>query len=1057
VLLLTAVVLVFLAILGAMFLAMARGQRPEATPPPGNIDLVFDATVARLQAVLREDVVSPTGIWFEPGSAAEPWDHASTNTAVTRSASSPFGGSWSNVLGGVEDDPWVSPLLPDPATLRWRQLSNLGSGYWVGGANASADLTTAPAAGLNEYPITSAAAGSDNGFGGFGVSDPRLHDATGDGYGDSRFEHAPIPYMAGLEYVIAVKAVDAGGLIPLLAGSALTSDGMGATPAGLGYDAASNPQPVRAAWATSLDLSRAAAGRSAGTWQADLDALFGSALRPAMPDGSPTPLASRAAASASDVATSTAEADLRLYAGWLTDLRWRGGFDQSPNSNPLEANTGELLAAPAAYVAEAPTPPLYPAAPAGHFDAFTAANTAHRNLRHVSTPVSGAVPYAYDWGRHTGGVAWSADGRLLRLNPNGLAALPNTQAALDASPIRARLERVFSLIGGSGAYGTEWSSTLSAGDRSRWAALCLRDYIDADFNPSRWETVPGGGAAALFGHEPLPYLREWYVQFGYVPTTAPTFGTDATRIAFAIELGNPFDRPIPLNRTEANGGPEVRVAIIDAAGNGTVLDSVPLSSLAGLASPVTTLPPRDAAGGDREHLVLISNPAAATVDGSGTTAISDLANDLGLTNTDGQVAALPAGELADAAMIDRTIYVALQVRVGGGWYTYDRLRAAGTTAPATLTAQGNGSGFVGGHLQFAVKRSGTQHAYLSNANKAVVDAYDPAHWPGNADGDDPAFASRAAGFAAAPVDDLNLDAKTDAAGGAIAADPTLVTAGGSVLFQLPVANRPVARTAELAHVATMGFTSHPTDLNLAGDTPTLLGGDPVAGVAARPVNDRFLNLKSSNLVGHGLNHAQAVLTQFNPRSPAEDGIDNDGGEELMFGAMNLNAAPGATLAAVMPYPAPADQPALLAAVEAEFAGSPVRHLPELLSTPLIHGRDDATGPIAGSSWAYDGHDGDAFFARPARDLYPSAASLAGGAVDYAVVDDGEDQVEQYQFFEPFTTRTDIVVAHIYAAGYERGAYDRGVVESARGIVVLDRSTLRSPADTPRVLAVYRYE
>jgi len=94
---------------------------------------------------------------------------------------------------------------------------------------------------------------------------------------------------------------------------------------------------------------------------------------------------------------------------------------------------------------------------------------------------------------------------------------------------------------------------------------------------------------------------------------------------------------------------------------------------------------------------------------------------------------------------------------------------------------------------------------------------------------------------------------------------------------------------------------------------------------------------------------------------------------------------------------------------------------------------------------------------PATPIGTSRPAIAAGAVDYRIVDDAEDNIMLYQFFSgAFTNRSDIFVAHIYAAGYERGGYDRGVAESARAIVVIDRSNLRTGQDSARILAVYRY-
>jgi len=1080
VLLLTAIVLVFLAILGAMFLAMARGQRPEVTQPIDNIDLVLDAEIAALQQTLTDDVISPNGIWFEPAEGVEPFDFGRTNydASTERTITSPFGGSL-NVRGGENDDQWLAETVPSRGASHtvWGRVPSQ-RGYFVGGASGSSDLTTADnATGFNEYPINgSNALNSDNNGGsGYGLSNAVLFDADGDGINDTRLERAAIPFMTGREYVVAVRPVDLSSLVPLLAGTALTSDGVGATETAYGYSA-TNIQPVRAWWQTSIDLSRVAAARTTN-WQSDLGTLFASSLReshdPSAPGNPiatatfPTPINDRWESWRYDASINGSEDTLRQHAASLVNLHYRNGFDRVANDDIIEQSTGGLLDAPATYVNQAGDGSYNPAPSAtNHFNSFG-------NLRHLVTTLSGAIPYAYDWGRATGGTPWAADGRLLQLDPNTLADLPDTQASLDASPVRSRLEQIFSLTGSSGVYGSEWGTSTSPFIKSVYYSLCMRDYIDADGIPSvRFNAANG---VYNLGIEPLPFFRECYVQIGYRNDGTGNMNAVEGSQAYVIELGNPFDRPIPIDADQP-GEPEIRLVVVsETAGGGVQIDSsYELKDLATIDPTATSIPPRSQAGGDREHLIIVSNPATPVPDGTAANAvvIDDLEAQLGITTTDAKVVPIPTSALTHT--LGQRIWFGLQVRVNGTWFTYDRMRDS--LYSDSVAAKGTGTTFIGGHFSVSIKRAGDGISYLSNFGKANTFSSSSANWPSGPNGtEDPGFPSRAPGFAVAEVDDINEDEKTTATNTGsptpIDGDPTFrktdYTGSSALAFQLPVANRRIYSVAELGYVPTQGFWVRDLDEN--GDLPTMLGGDPRTGATRRPVEERFLHLASANRVAATMNHGQIVLEQFSTLAPATDEIDNDqdgsldgsdanGGEELIFGQFNINQTPDLITGSTAPYPYPGGFGWYWTQVESGISSSGLAFLPQLLDAPGVHGTSQATA--SSFYWADDGRDGSVDYGaqgRQARDLYPGAEAIDAGAADYRVVDDAAEAMMLYQFItEAFTARSDIFVCHVYAAGYERGGYDRGVVESARAIVVLDRSNLLSPGDTARVLAVYRY-
>jgi len=1077
VLLLTAIVLVFLAILGAMFLAMARGQRPEVTQPIDNIDLVLDAEIAALQQTLTDDVISPNGIWFEPAEGVEPFDFGRTNydASTERTITSPFGGSLT-VRGGENDDQWLAETVPSRGANHtvWGRVPSQ-RGYFVGGASGSSDLTTADnATGFNEYPINgSNALNSDNNGGsGYGLSNAVLFDADGDGINDTRLERAAIPFMTGREYVVAVRPVDLSSLVPLLAGTALTSDGVGADETAYGYSA-TNIQPVRAWWQTSIDLSRVAAARTTN-WQSDLGTLFASSLReshdPSAPGNPiatatfPTPINDRWESWRYDASINGSEDTLRQHAASLVNLHYRNGFDRVANDDIIEQSTGGLLDAPASYANQAGDGSYNPAPSAtNHFNSFG-------NLRHLVTTLSGAIPYAYDWGRATGGTPWAADGRLLQLDPNTLASLGN-YPAIDNHPVRQRLEDIFSLSGSAGQYGADWSTATNATIKSYWYTLCLKDYLDEDGVPSAWLNPTNG--VYYCGVEPLPMLREAYMQLGYVNDGAGTMTAVPGSAGYVIELGNPFDRPIPLDADEP-GEPEIRLIVVSETAPGTwQIDSTYELKNSGF----NQIPARPSnADSDDEHLLIISNPTTPVADGSAATGIviDNLEDQLGISTTNANVVTLaPSDALSHS--YGKKVWIGLQVKIDSRWMTYDRLRDI--TIRTSFTARGAGLNFDGGHLAVSYKRPGTRNEYLSNKGKDWVWSFNDAHWPAGPNGEDPGFASRAAAFATNEIDDLNEDNKTSATNTSpvpLTGDPSFSITDHyskeALAFHLPVANRRIYSVAEMAHVPTMGFWDR--NLNDRGGIATVLGGDDRVSMSPLPIDDRFLNLKSSNVVSSQLNHASIALGHFSTLVPTTDQVDNDsdgnadaadsdGGEELVFGQVNLNTAPELLYKTILPYPMPTQTNWLYGQWSSAIGSAGIPHMPSLLNVAGLHGTYKPN--VATYYLAYDLRDGSTDFGggtggAAARDLYPTAESQASDAAeDYRIVDDAEDDVLLYQFFtQPFTNRSDIFACHIYVAGYDHGGYDRGVVESARAVVVIDRSNLRSATDTGRVLAIYRY-
>ncbi len=88
-------------------------------------------------------------------------------------------------------------------------------------------------------------------------------------------------------------------------------------------------------------------------------------------------------------------------------------------------------------------------------------------------------------------------------------------------------------------------------------------------------------------------------------------------------------------------------------------------------------------------------------------------------------------------------------------------------------------------------------------------------------------------------------------------------------------------------------------------------------------------------------------------------------------------------------------------------------------------------------------------------LYPLPED---GGTYQAIIDDPVQRLARYQFLSQiFTTRSDVFTMYIHVRGYRRGEFTGSPVETARYIVVLDRSNVMSATDSPKVLLSRRIQ
>lgn len=236
---------VLLALLAATLLQVTRFERIRQ--PVSNIDIVVESVIAEILNQATADVLDEDGNMFnyfvaDPtnsnGGGDEPWDFPWTNPQDYGRKVERIDGKEENVLGGVFDDMWLASSAPDfrnsgdigtrktvnvgfdPNNGVWRKITCL-TGMFLGGTNASADLTNIPDSQTvpNEYPVNNPNLVFNRDTNLFianpGDKNSILVDADNDGIGDSRWEWAPLRQIGTTRYVMAVRVIDLSGRVDL--------------------------------------------------------------------------------------------------------------------------------------------------------------------------------------------------------------------------------------------------------------------------------------------------------------------------------------------------------------------------------------------------------------------------------------------------------------------------------------------------------------------------------------------------------------------------------------------------------------------------------------------------------------------------------------------------------------------------------------------------------------------------------------------------------------------------------------------------------------------------
>lgn len=645
-------------------------------------------------------------------------------------------------------------------------------------------------------------------------------------------------------------------------------------------------------------------------------------------------------------------------------------------------------------------------------------------------------------------------------------------------------------------------------------ALNLKDYIDADSTPSAgyidttssnpFKTGVNPTGVTYFGLEPLPFLREVYIQMGYddldlldaagrsfgdpeyVPDdTGETWQANLDSVAIAIEIGNPFDKPITFSDP---GGPgiAVRIRVEDGAGNPPRYFQIPAGKTLGARGSASSMfwfyanpsAPMSEAGIPRDNLLLIDTAFPYQSRGIGLPGTPNV--DCFDLTSDPNFDQISSGDPLD---VRTRITVSLELWVDDGtpngrWVTYDRLTHPAFQLPGVISHNPwpEPPSFRPIHGQRSLRRDGRGAAFVTNTT-------DISHRPIGPDTDP--YNTQAP----QPGDLYDPDAYD-----AFGSDSKGVTSPLPAAFQFNIANRGMLSLAELGWVFMVGFND---DDN--GDLPTVLSGEDGSGglLALTQRADGstwsggvlqspylFLDFDTNAPIARdtGLPHAAMLLDQFTTLTSPWPNI------HFMPGQININTVPLHLAVLAAPLPEPLDEIQNLLAAIADYRDQPKNRpndsyatrreqltaLPQTLAQRLrqepgitslgelmLINPTAAASPIPNAAGApapptppdpvYDmqryGRDGQSQHGT-LLDLYSASNST----------DNAEERMARFQFLsQVFTTRSDIFTAYILIRGYRKGQFNKDPVESARYIVIFDRSSVKSPNDPVKVLGVYRMQ
>ncbi len=1005
-LILSVVVVMMIAFMGIAFIQQVKFDRfANQQYERDYMVFVINSILADLQTRLRDDVVDN----FQAGRPLYdyPWSSRQQNAlAFPDGASEPV-----QVAGSIEDDRYLASTVPvvtgagtSSADVRWPQITNVG-GIWLDLPRPDRDNPEDEPRETLIKQLSDQDQSNQNVSGEF-LSEsrdnnnkrflPRGADADGDGVLDSRWTWAPVGGrdFGGKRYVMALRVVDLSSMINVNTATAATREGT---------DPMANPNwrprgftPLDVDLSRLLDRAARARNLSLNEWRQELDGalLTGRVWRRLLgQNASPFRLPAARRWQAWYEQASLYGDPQRNYTADPNELelRFRFGLNNDERSVALEQQKPVDVSLPvslARLLRNDPVPNGEPGNPPRETSwsrVRTVGNQFVENMhvwfhgrpgpneipirdreypgiRHMLTTVSGAAVYAPSY-ISPQQLQFAANPPLLTLGGTPISSATTKHDLRfgnlgDLTALKQRIAQAFLYpLDDPGFWYLGLGNDLPELDELVTEyALAIKDYGDNDRVPTAEEL----DNVLYMGLEPLPFLREVYIQAGYVnedlrnpdgnryqsnepkDTDRETWVYQDGSEAMVVELANPFDQDIETGTgTIDDSRPAIRVVIRNGSGVRTITldpeieierrpenpggNPEPLFVFVDADDPIE----EDTDDGEVGDDVM----ADLGLDGSGGDPVNDFDGTEGFHDSSGGGEGLNfhSGDVVVELQVLATIKRPNQPDIQE-WVTYDRLEHSGFSLPQNVEtefATPPRTEEMPQHAQLTLRRDGRSVRYLSNDGVNTGELREP--------GD------TTVEYATADDNEDVLFLGESAKG--IAGQSRLDT------FQIPNASGADAglpgdpngfrSVAELAWVLMIGVKDDPAD----GRTRTL--PERLDEYLADPDLERRLFLDTAPVVanvnmvqlanqippGAAVPHAAILMDLFTTVSPADDGEDNDGsgqndnaGELKVAGTININTAPLHVLTLAAPLPEDIDSiERLMRAVVAyrDFSRDPV--------------------------------------------------------------------------------------------------------------------------------------
>jgi len=588
ILMLAVAVLLIIVLMGTAYMQVARVDRRVMQK---DFEFLSEDIVTVIAQILQDDLKDDQGRFFNPtppadpadatdpnaGGGDEPFDYPYTNYSVNKiSVPDPFDPTTElgPAAGNANDDMWLASISTEGAagSEEWPHITNL-FGYYLEFDNSTGQF----ALNTDDRPVIELVDGSDaanNSDTDLSVDNTRLADADGDGIPDSRWTYAPLPEVSGRTFVVAVRIVDNSAMANANVATAM-SDPNNA------YSVDEAPR-----WWNPSELNLTGWARQAGQMQegdpmAYVDDTSGSGGL--FDDMAPSGLLAHRIGVETltpwDVAPTGLGDNGERFRYWKfgpsewhsydgtvainvgptgppstpdmsneAELRYHNGLNNSLVTTALEQRLSDMLRSGATEDTA-----TWTGTPQGYTDE---ADYFDGNPRLYTTSFSGAAP-------------------LFVPGPGESVTTMPTRANVQMESAGILQAAIQNAIVGTGLTTPPGMTETQFADQ---LAASIKDYSDWNVAGSGAPTADNvmTRAGTRYGLETLPFIVEVYAEREYESTQVSDSDGDTvnevqwdstTEAVWAVELRNPFDRPIPLTNAHLvfvdGGGSETDLGELD--------------------------------------------------------------------------------------------------------------------------------------------------------------------------------------------------------------------------------------------------------------------------------------------------------------------------------------------------------------------------------------------------------------------------------------------------------------------------------------------------------------